>query len=322
MNISIHDWQEVDIQEIAQLTYEVLQHSSATRYKQTLEGITHWFNTLTFDEPFTGSPVIVLAHEERNLIGWLMLCNTGSKTAEAVPWELEIRPIISPECDRTDVMAQLLEKAVTWAEKEGVEVILLRVDKELGQEYEPVRDVTWFESLGFTVREDTVYMDYYITGYEKDADLPEDFKLQQIKEVDTDDLYQCYYDTFSAGQSPFFFDQKEDEKRETFDLLFETRCVHEDTSLAIVKDSKIVGFSFAKPGIKGNVLLEWIGIHPDYRRRGLGEFLLRHIMKKVSEQGYTTMSLSCAVENTRASSLYRKCGWDVEGGETIFSLRI
>jgi len=149
-----------------------------------------------------------------------------------------IRPVISPDHDRTEVATQLLEKARNWAQKEGVDSILLRADAEPGQE----QDTTWYQSLGFTVREETVCMNYCITGDEKDYERPKGVDLKQIMKVDREDLYYCYYDTFTTGQSPFFFDQNTDEKRASFDLLFETECADTDTSLAIVKDSQVVGF--------------------------------------------------------------------------------
>lgn len=164
-----------------------------------------------------------------------------------------------------------------------------------------------------------------MTGNEAqiDVELPEGFELTHITAVDRNGLYQCYYDTFDTGQSPFFFDQNESERRASFDFLFDTGCAADDASLAIVRDTEVIGFSFAKPyGIEGNVLLEWIGIHPQYRRRGLGEFLIQYIKKKVAERGYTSLSLSCAVGNTRAFNLYQKCGWEIEGGEIIFSLKV
>jgi hypothetical protein len=148
--------------------------------------------------------------------------------------------MLAPDHDRTEVMTHLLEKAVTWARNEGVTAILLRVDKQPGHEYDQVNDITWYESLGFTIREDTVYMDYYTTGDEEDPQLFEGVELTHVTDVERDDLYQCYYDTFSAGQSPFFFDQNEGERRESFDLLFESESVNEDTSLAIVNGSKVV----------------------------------------------------------------------------------
>lgn len=319
MITSIHEWQDVDIQEVAQLTYEVLQHSPVTRRKsRTVEGVVSWLNALEFPEFFTGSPVVVLARERDTLIGWLMLCTTGSKTAEVVPWGIALRPVIAPDHDRIRIGVQLVEKGITWAKEAGVEAIVLRADRNPGRE-----EFTWYESLGFHVREETVFMNYSITGDEKDVHLPEGFERTQILKVDREDLYQCYYDTFKTGQSPFFFDQNEKEKRDAFNLLFEMGCADGDTSLAIVKDSQVVGFSFVKPyGDEGNVLVDWIGIHPEYRRRGLGEGLLRYIMKTVAEQGYATLSLSCAVGNTRAFDLYHKCGWEVEGGETIFSLNV
>lgn len=319
MKTSVCDWQDVNIEDIAALTYDVLQHS-ARRADRTVERVATWLRNLTFDKPFTGTPAVIQAHEGEKVIGWLMLCTIG-KTAEVVPWSLGIRPIVAPGYDRVEVIAQLFEEGKTWAKKAGVETVVQRVDKEPGHEFELGKDVPVYESLGFHVQEDTLYMDYYIAGDEESITC-EGVELYHVTEVDKDELYHCYYDTFKAGQSPFFFDQNKKERRDFFDLLFTSGCEDEDCSFVMVKDKTPVGFSFVRPYGDSNMLLEWIGVHPAYRRQGLGEGLLRHIMKRVSERDYRTMSLSCAVGNTRAFSLYRKCGWEVEGGETILSLKI
>jgi hypothetical protein len=86
MKVSIYDWDKTPIDQIAHLTYEVLQNSPATRRKdRTLKGITNLFNTLEFGEFFTGEPVVICAHDNNQVIGWLMVCATGAKTAEIIP---------------------------------------------------------------------------------------------------------------------------------------------------------------------------------------------------------------------------------------------
>lgn len=45
--------------------------------------------------------------------------------------------------------------------------VVQRGDKEPGHEFELAKDVPVYESLGFNAQEDTLYMDYYITGDEE-----------------------------------------------------------------------------------------------------------------------------------------------------------
>jgi ribosomal protein S18 acetylase RimI-like enzyme len=59
--------------------------------------------------------------------------------------------------------------------------------------------------------------------------------------------------------------------------------------------------------------MDWFGIHPDVRRRGLGRYLLQLIMGRAAGEGFQSMGLSCDVGNMPAISLYQSLGW--QGGE-------
>jgi ribosomal-protein-alanine N-acetyltransferase len=65
-----------------------------------------------------------------------------------------------------------------------------------------------------------------------------------------------------------------------------------------------------------------MGIHPDFRRIGLGTVLLRLMMKTAAQQGARTMGLNCDAGNTRAIALYKKNGWQEAESEIKYVLKL
>jgi len=56
-----------------------------------------------------------------------------------------------------------------------------------------------------------------------------------------------------------------------------------------------------------------IATSPDFRRRGIGEKLVRALMAQAKEQGAWAMTLEVRVSNTPARTLYEKCGFTLAG---------
>lgn len=56
-----------------------------------------------------------------------------------------------------------------------------------------------------------------------------------------------------------------------------------------------------------------MGLHPDYRGRGLGERLIRAALDAARAAGFERIELSVYGRNTRAAALYRRVGFVHEG---------
>jgi ribosomal protein S18 acetylase RimI-like enzyme len=56
-----------------------------------------------------------------------------------------------------------------------------------------------------------------------------------------------------------------------------------------------------------------MGLHPDYRGRGLGERLIRASLDAARGEGFERIELSVYGQNTRAVALYRRVGVVDEG---------
>jgi ribosomal-protein-alanine N-acetyltransferase len=56
-----------------------------------------------------------------------------------------------------------------------------------------------------------------------------------------------------------------------------------------------------------------IAVHPDYRGRGIGEALMRHVIDKVRAKGATFINLEVRLSNAGAVALYKKLGFEILG---------
>lgn len=61
------------------------------------------------------------------------------------------------------------------------------------------------------------------------------------------------------------------------------------------------------------IYLGGVAIDPACRGRGLGEIMLQEVIAEVKQMGYKRMELTVATANTRAVTLYEKCGFTIEG---------
>ena len=56
-----------------------------------------------------------------------------------------------------------------------------------------------------------------------------------------------------------------------------------------------------------------IAVHPDYRRQGIGEYILREMLKAARDEGAVRATLEVRVGNVAAQEMYRKFGFETVG---------
>ena len=77
-------------------------------------------------------------------------------------------------------------------------------------------------------------------------------------------------------------------------------------------EKKIIGYVIYWHG-KEQVQISNIAVHPDYRRKGVGEAVLREIMARVKGQGVKFIILEVRPSNLAALNLYKKLGFEILG---------
>lgn len=301
MEISIHKWDEIDFQEIA----AVAQAARPQLQRKDIESLTsdrNWGH-----DRF----VAVLARSDETLVGWLVLYIANPVTVEINPGLFGGHPIGLPE-SYTEIRSNLIKEALNWATAEGFERVDLTISME---EPEFKAHEQWYRAFGF----EPFYfcMKCNLSEHETDVTIPAGIEIKKTTEVSEGDLYHCYYDAFSAGEAQFFFDQTEDERWEFFKELAPSEVMIEESSLVLMKDQQIIGFTYVlKYGGEENSHLSLICIHPDFQGHNLGRALLLLTMKKAA-QHYKTMTLYTEAD-TRARVLYRRCGFKKGGGSITY----
>lgn len=77
-------------------------------------------------------------------------------------------------------------------------------------------------------------------------------------------------------------------------------------------DGKLVGY-FGMWVFFDEAHITNIAVHPDFRRQGIGEQMMRFAFKKARELGATKMTLEVRLSNHGAQALYRKLGFQDRG---------
>jgi [ribosomal protein S18]-alanine N-acetyltransferase len=65
--------------------------------------------------------------------------------------------------------------------------------------------------------------------------------------------------------------------------------------------------------ISEDVQINNIAIHPDFRRLGIGERILKHVIEEVKSRGARLITLEVRPSNTAATLLYKKLGFKMMG---------
>jgi ribosomal-protein-alanine N-acetyltransferase len=65
--------------------------------------------------------------------------------------------------------------------------------------------------------------------------------------------------------------------------------------------------------IREDVQLNNVAVHPDFRGRGIGEALMRHVIEKVRANGATFITLEVRPSNAAGLALYKKLAFEILG---------
>ena len=88
------------------------------------------------------------------------------------------------------------------------------------------------------------------------------------------------------------------------------------------EEGKVVGFAYGyfkdvplevlkRWGSKKVAQIELIAVHPDHRKKGVGESLVSKLLEAFKKAGADTVLLNCPASAVEARSLYEKIGFDV-----------
>ena len=96
-------------------------------------------------------------------------------------------------------------------------------------------------------------------------------------------------------------------------LLETLATLNKDTFIVAEYNKKIVGYVIGvlRWDVIGHIIN--IAIHPDFRRKGIGEVLMREVMAALKKKGATMFRLEVRVSNIPAQCLYERLGFQKVG---------
>lgn len=309
IKISIQKWNEVNVHELAQVAVTLWQ---AEKSILTVERLTNWLNRLEYKFP----PLAVLVHSENNLVGWLLFYIQNSVEAEINPWALNGHPFVSPD-NKEELAAKLIEQAINLAKREGLTRVEINYYAEEGEQANQ-KYKAFYESLGMALIEKNVHMRTELSNQDLEAveiEFLPGSEIKPIREVDEEEFFQCFYQTFRDSEDHWLTDKSDDEIYDYFnDLIRENPfSLIENASIALLENNHIIAFTVVRQSHGDDNGQLWVmGVHPKHRRKGFGRSLILFVKKVLAEQGFRTMSLNVDLANKPAYQLYQKEGFKPE----------
>jgi len=310
LEITIRDWKDCDLDEVASLTFDALQGSPFSRPERTLEEVKGW---LSWNHERFPPAAVFLAHIGGGLVGWLTVTvDVKPGTSETWRWG----PYISPEAkEHEDGIARgLIRRCIEFVVERGqtrLEACFDRISDATMPQYERYR--AWFEAEGVVRVDESAYMRRALTPgefTEDDVVLPPDYKFMPLVYTDDNALYDCYSRAFTESSVRSFHDMACEERRAEFKHYFRDAAVNEKSSPVVVKGNEIVGFSLIHSRSRVAHLAD-IGVAPAHRGRGFGREMLMYSLMNIAWD-YDTVTLAVDVDNASAYDMYRDVGFDVE----------
>jgi len=263
---------------------------------------------------------MLIAEEDGSPVGWLGV----------VPWPGEYAslhwlrgapagwPSVVPSSDAEEVGRTLLTAAADIVPDE-VAALIMSIDRdiEISEEHLSLLQ-SRYAAIGWQYSEAVHFV--HPTERATAPNVPEGLDIRPLREADPVRLTSCIRDIFSGEYDAIFCGGLPEEQEAFLRGLPESETMEEAASVVLLTGGELVGFSSVH-GVRENenLLVNWIGIRPAWRRRGYASFPLRHILSVAAEEGYATASLSSEVRNQASLALYEDQGWEIEGGEKQFA---
>jgi len=294
---------DIDVQEIVQFTIEAeKQLDEQLRCGRTEKEVEDFIRS-AFQIPY----YYVLARINKKLVGLAGLYVLSESMVYLDPWH----PLVLPGTDHDELFQRLVKESIAHTRAIGrsrLEVFLMKLTDDIRTTYERYRPL--YEAAGMKRGNEWSQMVCDLTSSElEEPDLPEGFSLKRIIEVSNEEIWPCYNETFLSSGDGRYLDQTEAQRKESFDDFFNrSKPIEEDASLILYSGDRIIGFMKINIYSDGG-FVNGVGIHPDFRRRGLAKLLMTASLVRAARNKMATVILEVDIENERAIALYEQLGF-------------
>jgi len=90
-----------------------------------------------------------------------------------------------------------------------------------------------------------------------------------------------------------------------------------DTSLIIENKDQMIGFliGFMSPALKHEAYVHFMGVHPDFRKKGVGKTLYERFFDICRKNGRTVIRACTSPVNKGSVGFHRSIGFQIESGD-------
>lgn len=293
----------MNLQAVTSLTRYVYEFEGRGEYSE--EQIERHLKTLAERFPFEA---VFTATRDGALIGWTGVERKTETIGEIGRWH----PYVANVPDRDVIAESLISEVIKYAKENKMnrlEISFGDISDTSMMAYN--KRCSWFNSLNWSLVEDTFYMNKDALEEIPQFDVPDEFKLVPLLENDDDVLYDCHYAAFTTSEAREFYGLSEDEKRQHFNKLYDrSQAINEDASLVLKYEDVIAGILLVISR-EDEEYISVVAVHPSYRGKGLAKALLTKGIKELQSIGTETISIGVDVVNTPAVQLYKKFGFSV-----------
>ena len=305
MDIKVLKKSEVDLQQLADLTYTVRGRSGLLAKDVTEETILRNVCERITNHCYDW---IFIAENHSKIVGWLAFY-------EMQEWMLKIahiwnwHPVVFP--NENEVAAELIQTAFLHLKERGLHKVTIdfpQVNKDTQSYFN--KHLEWYSQTGITEVLEEKFYKKNITEENLEISIPDEYSLGYISETDLEVLFDCWVKTFSSSKDKFFLSLDAKGRRDFFfDRWSRDKPLIKEASLTLFHKDKLIGFIRMLPLHEPtDGCLSGIGILPEYRRKGLTRELLKAGMLRLKESNYRTISFFVSTTNSAAISFYKKLG--------------
>ncbi|MHA1126768.1 MAG: GNAT family N-acetyltransferase [Candidatus Heimdallarchaeota archaeon] len=309
MEIKIIKKEEINLQQIAELTYKTMKRNGTLTPEITEEFL---LTNISKNIANHFHDSIVIAESDDTIVGWLAFyVFTDLQIAQIVNWH----PVVLSSDKENEIATDLIRKAFLHLKKLGLEKVTIDfvpVNERAKSNYNRLLD--WYAQVGLTEIQEESYYKKDITEETYEVNFPDNYTVGLISEANLDDVYNCWLEIFTSSNDSFFHSIDPKGRKDFFYSTWsKDKPLINDASFALYHKEKIIGLSRLLPKYEEkDGYLAPVGIIPKYRRKGLAEDLLKLSMQKLKMLNYKTMSFYVSSTNLSAISFYEKLGFKVQ----------
>ncbi|MFW9844505.1 MAG: GNAT family N-acetyltransferase [Candidatus Thorarchaeota archaeon] len=304
IDIDIYTPDMIDMQELVDFTLEAQELlDEQLRNGKTREGVEKYILGAV------KAPVFhyIFARKDGKLIGMAGCFAFTESMVYLDGWN----PLVLPGEYYEEVFTLLVKESIKHTQAIGrnrLEIFLMELTDDIRSTYDRLRPL--YEAGGMRRGNEWSHMVCDLTISDlKQPEIPEGYSLRPIIEVDNEAIWPCYNASFLSSGDQRYLNQTENQRRENFDDFFDRKKpIEKDASLLLYYGDQVVGFHKINLYDFGG-FVNGVGIHPDFRRRGLGRLLMTSSLVRAAENGMKDLILEVDITNTQAIALYEQLGF-------------